>query len=410
MSRVGYLKDTIKGVSWMGALRAATRVVAFLKIAVLARLLTPTQFGVFGIGLLVLSFLEIMTDTGVNVFLIQENAELSKYKDTAFVVSIIRGILISLVIFLTAPLVSSFFNSPESYRVLLLTSLIPLIRGFINPSVVKFQKELLFAKEFSFRFVIFAIDGTVAILAAFITHSAISLIYGLLAGAIFETLFSQLFIKPRPGFSFEGNKAKEVVGRGKWVTAAGIFNYLYENGDNVVVGRILDAASLGLYQTAYRISSLPITEIADVVSRVTFPVYVKISGDMARLKKAYLKTLGAISLTVLPFGIILLLFTEPAVQIVLGDKWLGTVPVIRILSFLGVIRAITMTANPLFLSVKKQEYVMSVTLAGIIGLAVTIVPLVRAYGIVGAGISAIIGALTAVPVTFYFVLKFFSKI
>ncbi len=406
---MGYFKDTIKGVSWMGALRGATRVVAFLKIAILARLLTPTQFGVFGIGLLVLSFLEIMTDTGVNVFLIQENAELSKYLNTAWVVSIARGALISLFILLSAPLVSAFFNSPESYRVLMLTSLIPLVRGFINPAVVRFQKELLFAKEFSFRFLIFAIDGAVAILAAFITHSAISLIYGLLAGSIFEMLFSQVFIKPRPAFAFDSGKAKEIVGRGKWVTAAGIFNYLYENGDNVVVGRILDAASLGLYQTAYRISSLPITEIADVVSRVTFPVYVKISGDMARLKKAYIKTLAAITLAVLPIGVILLFFTEPVVQIVLGDKWLGTVGVIKVLSFLGVIRAITMTANPLFLSVKKQEYVMSVTLVGILGLAITIVPLVRSYGIVGAGFSAIIGALTTVPVTFYFVYKFFAK-
>ena len=96
---MGYFKDTLRGVSWMGGLRLSTRVIAFAKIAILARILTPAQFGLFGIALLVLALLENLTETGINIFLIQEKAKLEKYNDTVWLVSIIRGTLISLTIF-----------------------------------------------------------------------------------------------------------------------------------------------------------------------------------------------------------------------------------------------------------------------------------------------------------------------
>ena len=88
---MGYLKDTIKGLSWMTALRAVTRGLAVVKIAILARILLPSQFGNYGIALLVLGFLEVLTETGINVFLIQEKDDPQKYLNSAWVVSIARG-------------------------------------------------------------------------------------------------------------------------------------------------------------------------------------------------------------------------------------------------------------------------------------------------------------------------------
>src|SRR3989344_3910848 len=148
---MGYLSDTVRGVSWMGVLRASTRSLTFVKIVVLARFLSPNEFGLFGIAMLALAFLEIITETGINIFLIQEKADLKEYNNTAWVVSILRGVLMSLALFLFTPYIASFFNSPGAIQLLYLTSLVPLVRGFINPAVVRFQKELLFNKEFSLR-------------------------------------------------------------------------------------------------------------------------------------------------------------------------------------------------------------------------------------------------------------------
>src|SRR3989344_7147166 len=117
---MGYLKDTIKGVSWMGGLRVGTRAVTFLKILILARILSPNEFGLFGIAMLALAFLEIVTETGINIFLIQEKADLDKYNDTAWVVSIVRGCLMSLALFIASPFITAFFNSPGALNILYL--------------------------------------------------------------------------------------------------------------------------------------------------------------------------------------------------------------------------------------------------------------------------------------------------
>lgn len=394
----------------MGALRASTRVIAYIKIAILARLLVPEQFGIFGIAALALALLEILTETGINVFFIQREGKIEEYIDTAWFVSILRGILISLLIVLTASPVSLFFNSPDSYKLLLLIGTVPFLRGFINPAIVKFQKELQFNKEFFLRFSIFSFDATVAILIAFFTRSAVSLVWGLIAGVLLEIFLSHWLIEPRPKFVFEYPKVKRVVGRGKWVTIYSVFNYIFENGDDIVVGRLLNTFSLGLYQVAYKISTLPITEIANVFVKVSFPIYTKISGHTKRLKKAYLKTMLAISLLVIPLGLIIFLFPEVIIKVILGNKWLDAAPVLRILAIFGMIRAITLSGYTLFLAAKKQEYVTASTFAGILGLGVTVIPMVRKYGILGAGFSALIGTLVSIPIFIFFLFRTFRAL
>ena len=380
-----------------------------MKLAILARLLTPEQFGVFGIATLVLAFLEIITETGINIFLIQEKADIKKYIDTAWTVSIARGFLITIFLFLLSPAISSFFNSPESYKLLLLLSLVPLIRGFVNPAIVKFQKDLNFSKEFLFRFSVYFIDALAAVLIAVKTHSPLALVAGMIAAAIFEAALSHFFIKPAPKLKFEFEKVKRVVNRGKWLTVAGLFNYLFENADDTVVGKLMNTGSLGLYQMAYKISSLPLTEVSGVVQKVTFPVYVKIAADRLRLKRAFIKSLAATAILVLPLGIALLVFPSPIVRIILGERWLAIVPVVRVMSFFGVIRAIIASSYPVFLSLKKQKYITYAMLAGISGLMLTIVPFVKNYGIVGAGLSALTGTLFEIPVIVFYLAKIFKK-
>lgn len=406
---MGYTKDTIKGISWMGGLRFTTRIVSFAKTAILARILLPVQFGTYGIAALALALLEVLTETGVNVVLIQEKEGVEKYINSAWVISIVRGTIMALFIFVSAPFVAQFFQSEDSLILLQLIAIVPFLRGFINPSIVKFQKELAFHKEFWYRFSVFAVDATAVIIFAFYTRAAVSLVFGLIIGVLFEIVLSFLIIKPRPYLTFEKEYLKKILHRGKWITASGIFNYFFHNGDNIVVGKILGTTSLGLYQMAYAFSILPITEVADVFSRVTFPIYTRISEDRARLKIAFLKTIAGVSFLTAPFGFLLFFFPREIIGIILGEKWLGAVTVLPILAIFGVVRAISGSTSALFLAVGKQEYVTIVTMVSILGLGVSIVPLVVKYGIIGAGISALIGSLAALPVFLYYVLKIFNN-
>ncbi|MBI3070131.1 MAG: oligosaccharide flippase family protein [Candidatus Levybacteria bacterium] len=396
---MGYFSTTIKGLSWAGALRLSTRLIAFLRIAILARILTPAQFGVFGIAAFVLVFVEILTETGINVFLIQEKKKIDEYIHTAWIVSIIRGILIAIVIILLAPFIASFFNSAESYSLLVLMGAVPFIRGFINPAIIKFQKELEFQKEFWFRLLIFFVDAATAIILVFLLREPIGLVWGLITGAILEVILSFLLVKPRPRFVFEKARVQRVVGRGKWVTFAGIFDYLFRNLDDMSVGKLLNTSSLGLYQMAYKLSELPITEIAVVAQKVTFPVLTKISNDKKRLQGAFFKMMFGICGLVIPLGVLLIVFS----------RQVSATSVLQVLAIFGVIRAISGSVSTLFLAIQKQEFVTLVTFANMAGLAVTVVPLVLMFGMVGAGIAAIIGSLLGLFVSLYFAMRILKK-
>jgi len=406
---VGYFKEAFKGISWMILLRAGVRGMALLKMVILARILSPEQFGIYGIAVLVLGLLEILTETGINIFLIQEKGKTDDYVSTAWVVSIFRGILISLTILLLAPVISSFFNSPKTLRLIYLISMVPLGRGFINPSIIKFQKELKFDKEFYYRSSIFLVDTLLAIYLGVLTRSELALIWGMLASVVFEVTTSFLIVKPRPSLEFNLVKLKKVIGRGKWVTAAGTFEYLFQHIDDIAVGKILGTAPLGFYQQAYRVSTLPISEVGEIFNKVTFPTYAKISEDKERLKKAFRKVSSVILFLIIPFGLLLVLFAKEVVFILLGEKWLGSVGALKVLAVFAILKSISNSAYSLFLSVKKQEIVTLITLAGILAMAIPLVPLINRFGIVGAGYATIIGATAALTVAFYQLNKVFKN-
>ena len=385
---MGYTKDALKGFSWSTGLRIFTRVFAFVKTAILARMFGPLEFGILGISTLVLSLIEIVTETGINVFLVQEKDDIDKFIDTAWIISILRGFIIASLIFMSAPLISAFFNSSRSYSLIVLISIVPIIRGFINPSVVRFQKDLQFNKEFYYRSVIFLIDFAISITLSFYTRNVSSIIWGMIAGAIIEVALSFYIVKPTPLLRFKKDLAKYIVHRGKWITLAGLLNYLFCNVDNMVVGRILGTASLGLYQTAYKISMIPISEISDVVAKVTFP-----------------KSGGVVMVIILFIGLVFTLFSKEIIMIILGDKWLGSLRVFQILTVAGVVRGISGYSASLFLSVKKQEYVTLVLLTSVLVLAFSIIPLVYKFGLTGVGISVVFASLISTPFFIFYTIK-----
>src|SRR4030066_1971056 len=107
---MGYYRKTLHGLKYQTLMRASIRIIGFIKVALIARILGPVEFGIFGIATLLMGLLDTFTDTGVNVFLIQEKNSLKKFLDSAFFVSLTRAVLIALVIVLLNPFVKQFFN------------------------------------------------------------------------------------------------------------------------------------------------------------------------------------------------------------------------------------------------------------------------------------------------------------
>jgi len=389
----------------MFLLRGVTRGLTFARLAVLGRILTPSEFGFFGIATLLLALLEILTETGINVFLVQQKSHIRKYIDSAWIVSILRGFILSLLIFLSAQFVSEFFSSPGAYRVIVLTALIPLIRGFINPAIISYQKNLLFHKEFRFRTILFSIDVLFSIIFGLLTKNATSFVYGLIVSALVEVILSHTLVSLHPKFKFEWKKVKFIIRKGWWVTLAGILTYFGENGDNFIVGKIMGSTSLGIYQVAYKFSTLPISEITAVVNQVIFPVFSNFSGDKTRLRNAFVKvTLITGSMSVF-LGLTIILFAESIILFVMGNQWSAAIPAVQVLAFYGILRTLFGNFAPLFLSVGKQNYVAQMTAARLIGLVIFIVPFVTFFGLIGAGYAMLVSIFFEIPIALYFIKK-----
>jgi len=398
---MSYSRTAISGLAWVTAGRVAVRSATIAKTIFLARLLTPAEFGLFGVAALILTLLEILTETGINVFLIQEKSGLEDYLDTAFITSILRGLVISLSLVVLAGPVSLFFQVPESSGLIKLSALVPLLRGFINPAVISLQKRLRFGREFVLRSAITAVELAVAVVVGLATQSAAALVWSMIASALAEVLFTNWWISPRPALIWSPRKFLRILSSGKWVTLSGIFNYLFQEGDDIAVGKLIDTVSLGLYQTAYKIAILPLSEIVDIFGRVTFPLYSQIATDVKELRRLFLRaSLAIVSLT-FPIALIIMLVPEAILHFLLGPAWTSAAPALRILAVFALIRTIAGSSSALFLATKRQHLVTAMTMSSLVGLLLTIWPLIHTYGLVGAAFSALIGAVAAIPVVLF---------
>lgn len=244
------------------------------------------------------------------------------------------------------------------------------------------------------------IDTSVSIIVCYVTKSPIGIATGLIVGVLVELLLSFLVVSPKPRLEFKKEYVHKIYHGGKWVTVGGIFDYLFENADNIVVGRMLGATSLGIYQTAYSLAVIPLNEVGKVFVHVTTPVMVKFSNDKKRLQSAFLQSIVSVLLLVVPIVIILILFPHLFV-LILGQKWVKIETVIPVLALLGFVRSLSGTSTAIFLSLKKQNITMYANFIATGGLILCIVPLVNKFGIVGAGMSALIGSILAVPFIVY---------
>jgi O-antigen/teichoic acid export membrane protein len=406
---MGNLKGAVSGISWMTGLTILTKAVALGKIAILARILTPAQFGAYGIALLALGFLEVLTETGINIFLIQQKDDGESYLNSAWAVSILRGILIAVLIIVSAPFILGFFQTPQIINLFYLIAAVAFIRGFINPMVVTFQKKLEFMKVFIFQGGLYAVDAAVAVTVGILTGSESAMIIGMIAAAIMEVVLSFILFEKRPKLILEKEKFKDVFNSGKWVTGAGIFSYLFQNIDNIVVGRVLGTASLGFYQQSYSLATLPVTGVSNIFNKVLFPVFVKISDDKSELRKAFFKALKIIVVLAAAFGLMIFIFAHPIIILFLGPKWTVIEPTLKVLAVFGVLKSVLNSTYSLFLSLKLQRIVMLSELSGIIGMGIAIYPLVIKFGTVGAGYAAIIAAVFSFPVVLVNIKKILSK-
>lgn len=382
---------------WAFALRIAERLFGFARTVVLARLLAPEDFGLFGLALLALSTLEVFSQTGFQQALIQRRGDVRAYLDTAWTVQVVRGALLAGVLVAAAPYVAAFFDEPRATPLLRVLAASAFLQGWTNVGVVHFRKDLEFRKQFAYQFSGTLADLTVAVSAALVFRSAWALIAGLVAGSAVRAVASYVVHPYRPRLRFDRAHARGLYTFGRWVFASSIVVFLATQGDDIFLGKVLGATALGLYQVAFRISNLAATEITHVVSQVTFPAYAKLQGRPAQLRQAFLRTLEATTAVSIPVTAGLLLLAPDFVRLLLGAKWMPMVPVLQILAVSGLIRSIAATGGSLFQAVGRPQLDFWMNAARVAVMAAAIYPLTHRYGVEGTALTVVLGIAATMP-------------
>jgi len=376
-------KEVIKGSFWILALRITNRILGLARTVILARLLLPEHFGLVGIAAITVSILETFSQHGLGVALVQKKENIRDYLDTAWTASIIRCLLIYLILLFSAPYVTQFFKAPEATIVIQVFGISVIMAGFRNIAVLYFQRELDFKKQYLYEFSILLGNISVAIPAALLLRNVWALVLGGIAGSITRFIMSYVLHPYRPRLRFELEKFLNLFGFGKWVLGSSILVFLITQGDDIFLGKILGVTALGFYQMAFMIANLPTTEISQVVSHVTFPAYSKIQEDTQRFANAYLKVMQMITFIAVPLAGAIFTFTPDLISLLFSNKWMPVVPIVRILVWAGLLKALIDTTSSVFNAVGKPEIITKWQIVNFIVLGLSIYPLAKLWGIVG---------------------------
>lgn len=398
---MGYSTKAIKGIGWVGALQVFSKLLGLLKYIIIARFLLPTELGLFGIVLLTTNFLDSFTEIGPSAFLVQLDKDHNKYISSVWLFTILRGFILFVAILLLAYPISIFFNVNSAFPLLVATSLFPLIRGFINPSFAKFQKNLEFNREFLYRFSISLFDFAVTSMFIIYYSVAMSLIIGLIISTVFEVILSFLVIKPRPKLEYDIKRIKEIFSFGKWLTVITAMNYLARQMDSIAVGKYLGIESLGIYQLSQKFSLQILSDAGDVFSRVTFPLFSKIKNDVNRTKKAFIKILIVCSLVFGLITVFLIIFSKDLLVFSAGMKWISADIPMKIFSIIGLVTAFMAVITSLFLAHNQQDITARIVFIRILVIGIIIVPITIHFGLIGTSFVSLLSYVIAIPVAIF---------
>lgn len=383
--------------SWLFALRLVERLLGVARMIVLARLLAPDDFGLFGIAMLAMSVIETASQTGFNEAIIQQRRPASDYLGTAWSVHLVRGAALAVALWAVAPLVAAFFREPTAVPLLRALCLNLLLVGAANTGVVLLQKDLRFARLTAVSAAATLVDVAVSVIVAVTLRSAWALVYGVLAGNLARVLVSYV-VAPAVRPAFDTARLRELAGFGGWVWSAGLLHFAANQGDDVIVGRMLGTPALGVYRMAYAYAGVPATEITHVISRVTFAAYAKLRDDAAGLREGYLRTVRAVALVAAPLSAGIAVMAPSFVRLVLEPIWEPLVLPLQILALWGLLRSLAATTGPVLLALGRPEVVTRLVGMRLLALLALIFPLTARYGVPGTAAAVVLAALIDFPV------------
>lgn len=334
MAKSSELKQhTLKGLKWSFLDNALNQGIRFVLGLVLARLLTPYDFGIIGIALIFVSISEDIVDGGFTNALIQKKTPSPVDYSTVFVTNLVFSAVLYAVLFLLAPYIAVFFNNPQLTSIVRVISIILLIDAFMFVAKVRLTKDLDFKRLAKISVSSSVISGIVGIIFALSGFGVWSLVFQQLTRHLLNTSFLWLTNKGGLSVRFSKKSFTSLFSFGSKLLITDLTISIYNQLVNVVVGKCYSPATLGQYSRAHQFSGLFSSTLNQIIQRVSYPALSKIQDDYERLLRAYRELIKTTSFVVFSLMLFLAAIAEPLITVLIGSKWLECVPYLQLLCF-----------------------------------------------------------------------------
>lgn len=331
---MGELKDkAISGVKWNAIGRFSTQGVNFVIGLILARLLSPSDYGVVGMVGIFFAIAQTFIDSGFGSALIRKNDCTDTDYSTAFYFNILVGFVCSILLCIASPFIANFFKTPILKDLIKVMSLNMLIGSFAIVQGTKLTHAVDFKSQSIVNLLTAILSGSIGIVMAYKGFGVWSLVFQQLIATALRVLFLYIATKWVPKREFSKDSFKYLFNFGSKILTASLLHTIYANMTTMIIGKFYSAKDLGYYSRGESLATYPSTNITGILQSVTYPVLSKIQDDDEQLIRAYRKLISMTSLVIF-FGMFLLAaLAKPLIVTLLTDKWLDSVIYLQVFCF-----------------------------------------------------------------------------
>lgn len=378
----GLGRKVAKGAAWLVGLRVSSQLLDAVSLIILARLISPGDFGIVALAGSIVAAIGLIRSTGFGSALIQnQNATRSHY-DTAWSIQICLSTACGLALLGAAPFAAGFFdNSDALTMVVRVAAVLMIVDGFQNIAVIDFQKKLRFRNEVVLRLSIAIVSKIATVAAAFYFLDYRALVAGMVASSVVGMVLSYAMKPYRPRFTF--SEARSLFSFSAWVQLQSVLIFINNHSRNFIVGSMHGPSDVGLLNVSQNIATMTGATIQGPINQASYPAFAKNAHNLPALARNYTSVLSYVALLALPSSVGIALVAPHIVPLMLGEKWLGAIELVQILALLSFVNALTAASNPVFNAIGKPRLVAAFTLGRLCMLVPGLVVGAKLYGVVG---------------------------
>jgi len=346
-------RGVMTGASFMVLLRLSFRLVGIVSTLVLVRLLSPDDFGLFGLVTGASGVLDTLSQLSLQIALLRMPAPTRAHFDTAWTLGILRSLLFALMLAASAPVLAQFVHDQRLIPIVFALAAITFLQGFENIMLVEYQRVFRYDRLFSYQLAGKLSGFVIGLIAAYLLRNYWALVIGTAAARLFIIPLGYAMYPYRPRLDL--SEWKMFFHFSKWLMVTNTLWVIDGSLIMFVVGRIVGASGIGLYQIAYQVGAIPASEIAAPIRDPAQAGYARVSAFPDLMRHSYLENLGLLVAVIMPLSVGIAILSEPITLIFLGTKWAEAAPLMAYCAMYTLFDAIAHFPGALYLILDRQK-------------------------------------------------------